>query len=151
MKYSFILLLILLVGCSLNADQESALNKAVSSYMNACNTGAVLSYVSFTHPDVVRHYRAQGDSTFQKRFTLVTVDDGGTFLQDGTIREIQSKENQIHVLYEFLIVKSRLFVETAEEKNIVAISEDNGVTWFFADEKDYKNEEIFKSNERLLN
>lgn len=119
--------------------------------MNACNTGAVLSYVSFTHPDVVRHYRAQGDSTFQKRFTLVTVDDGGTFLQDGTIREIQSKENQIHVLYEFLIVKSRLFVETAEEKNIVAISEDNGVTWFFADEKDYKNEEIFKSNERLLN
>jgi hypothetical protein len=138
------------VGCSLNADQEASLNRAMMSYVNSHNNGTVMSFVSFTHPDVVGYYENKGDEAFRKKFELFAEEDGGDFLQDGIIREIESEGNNIHVEYTFMSIENRIYEQVGKELEIIAISEDNGSTWFFVDATDYINDAIFDKKKRLL-
>jgi hypothetical protein len=151
MKIYFIGLLFLLVSaCTLSANQEASLQKAMSSYLAAHNNGAVMAFVGFTHPNVVGFYQEKGDSVFRERFELFDAENGGDFLQDGTIKKIETIGNSIHVQYIFESYQVRGLDERFSELSIIAISSDDGKTWFFADQQDYVNDSIFNPKERLI-
>ncbi|MGB0915164.1 MAG: hypothetical protein ACPGVI_03785 [Crocinitomicaceae bacterium] len=149
MKFLPIILLLLLTGCTLSADQEASLNDAMVSYVNSKNNGVVMSYVAFTHPNSVAHYKAQGDSAFTAKFDL-SDSEYDPFLQDGNIREIETEGDKITVKYNFLNVSGNYFEEQSEEVVIFAISEDAGSTWFFIEEEDYFNNDIISEENRLI-
>jgi len=148
-KYARFFLLILLGSCALNGDQESTLNNAVTSYIDARNNGILMSYVAFTHPNTVAYYKNQGDSLFVAKFDLAS-EENSVYLQDGNIKEIQSAGNVIHVKYAFLGIDED-DNQSAGEITIYAISNDDGASWYFMDASDYENEKILKSSDRLIN
>ena len=108
-----------------------------------------MAYVGYTHPNVVGFYEEQGDEEFREKFELFSPEDGGSYIQDGNVREIAKKNGQIHVRYEFDRYSDMDYTDDGKV-SIVAISIDDGVTWFFAEEQDYKNEDIFSKDEQLI-
>lgn len=142
-----ILLLFVLFGCALNADQERILNEAQRAYADARNEADVLKYVGFTHPSVIAHYKNLADTLFQKKFDLST--DAYT-IQDGTIRKIKKQGESIHVDYLFKTIEKGSFGVFGDDVHIMAISEDNGKSWFFLDESDYRNEQIIAAKYQLI-
>ena len=150
MKIFAVLLVFVLVGCSLNADQEASLNDAVVSYVNSKNNGVVMSYVAFTHPDAVAFYKDKGDSAFTEKFDLSN-SEYDPFLQDGNIKEIKSSGENITVKYNFLNITGDYFEEVASDFVLFAISSDGGETWFFIEEADYYNNDIISSESRMIN
>ncbi|MDG1332961.1 MAG: hypothetical protein P8P74_11575 [Crocinitomicaceae bacterium] len=150
MKWCYLCFILLLIGsCTLSSSQEATLHKAVTSYVDAHNNGAVMAYVGYTHPNIVGFYEEQGDEMFREKFELFSPDDGGKYIEDGNVREIEKGDGQIHVQYTFDQF-SDLGYSSDGEIGIIAISIDNGVTWFFAEEEDYKNEKIFSKDEQLI-
>lgn len=150
MKTYYWILLFFFVSCSLNSEQERSLHLAVTEYVASHNTGAVMSYVSLTHPNVVAYYKDLGDSVFQAKFELVSEDSEGYFLQDATVRSIKKDNGKVHVLYRFLRVDQDYLTPTADECEIVAISDDDGKKWFFMEMEDYKNDAIYEKKNRLI-
>ena len=139
-------LLLLLGSCTLNADQEASLNNALTSYINSRNNGAVMSYVAFTHPNIVSYYKNEGDSVFQSHFD-VSNEYTRPFFQDGLIRTTEKRDKSIHVKYLFKKIEASDFDIQANDAIIIAMSDDNGTSWFFAEEEDYFNLKIFKKDE----
>lgn len=149
-KLSLYLLLLLITACSLNAEQEASLHKSKTQYINGYNEGEVATYVAFTHPNAVAYYKNLGDSLFKEKYNL-SVEMNRPFLQDGTIRKIESRGNEIHVKYEFLSIGIEdYFGDNPMKKIIYAISVDDGQSWFFVDEEDYFNEKIISKKDRLI-
>lgn len=145
--YYIILLLLMAVSCTLSADQEKSLNEAQRAYVDARNEADVLKYVGYTHPNVIAHYKHLADSSFQKKFDLS--EDPYT-IQDGTIREIKTDNNSIHVAYLFKTIEKGSYGEFGEDRIIVAISEDSGKTWFFLEKADYLNNNILPKEHQLI-
>lgn len=119
------------------------------SYINSRNNGAVMSYVGYTHPNVVAFYKSAGDSIFKANFDLSNEEER-PFYQDGIIKSIESKGKTIHVKYEFKKIESENYFLDVADIVVIAISEDDGVTWFFIDEKDYLNDKIISKKDRLV-
>ena len=145
-KYFYCILIFLLGSCALSGDQESTLNSAVNSFVDARNNGVLLSYVAYTHPNAVAYYKDQGDSLFVEKFDLSS-EENSMYLQDGNIREIKSEGSVIHVKYDFLGIIDEYDKQSGVEVTIYAISNDDGVTWFFMDASDYENVKIVKKED----
>lgn len=151
MKWCYLAFILLLIGaCSLSSSQEATLHKAVNSFVNAHNNGAVMAYVGCTHPNVVGYYENQGDSIFRQRFELFEPQNGGDLLQDGHVKEIEKNGKEIHVRYVFDRLEEKEFEQQISEIGVVAISLNDGETWFFAEDADYTNPKIFSKDEQLI-
>lgn len=137
-----------MVSCTLSADQEIALNRATTRYLDARNNGEIMSYVSLTYPKAVSFYKQKGDDAFKAKFGSDSTEL--SFIQDGNIRVTSSTNNVIHVKYSFLKIIGDPYGNLSEEIFIYAISEDDGRSWMYLDEIDYLNDEILTSNERLI-
>ena len=149
MKYAYLLLFFVLIGCTLSADQETALNDAMTAYTSARNNGEVMTYVAYTYPDVVAYYKDEGDSSFIKKFGGEDL-DYLPYIQDGNLRDVEFNGSKIHVKYQFLEIQDALFEIDSREIIIFAISEDDGKNWYFMDELDYMNEAVFSQERRLI-
>ena len=77
-------------------------------------------------------------------------ENGGDFLQDGNLKVIETKGNVIHAHYVFDSFRTRGLDQEVSDHDIIAISNDDGKTWFFADKIDYENDSIFNPKERLI-
>jgi len=117
--------------------------------VDAHNNGAVMAYVGYTHPNIVGFYEDQGDEMFREKFELFSPEDGGVYLEDGNVKEIEKQNGQIHVRYIFDKYSDLDYSDDAEV-GVIAMSIDDGVTWFFAEEEDYTNEKIFSKDEQLI-
>lgn len=144
------LLLLLFVGCTLSADQEASLNNAKIEYVNARNSGQVMTYVAYTHPDVVAYYKELGDSMFVEKFGDSNGLAQGTFLQDGNIRNTEFNGDKIHVKYSFLEIDQLDFQMGSRDVIIYAVSNDDGKNWFFIEEEDYRNTAIIPEEKQLI-
>lgn len=149
MKKIFFFLLLIISACSLTGNQEQALNRAVTSYVDARNDAVLLSYVAFTHPNVVAYYKDKGDSLFLNKFNL-NEEHNWMYIQDGNQKLIEKSSNNIHVKYSFIASNEFEFDNGVKEIFILAISNDNGVNWFFVDEEDYTNNNIISEKDRLI-
>lgn len=136
-------------ACTLNADQEASLNNAMFAYINSRNKGVVMSFVAYTHPDVVNYYKTAGDSIFTGKFDLMQYENPYE-LNDGNILTINSDGDIIHVQYSFtsLIFGTNEIVN--EDFIIFALSDDNGISWSFMEEDDYLNDQIMDPSDRLI-
>lgn len=108
-----------------------------------------MAYVSYTHPNVVGFYENQGDSIFRQKFELFSSESGGDYIQEGNVKEIEKRNDQIHVRYIFDSYTDE-YDASVVDLGLIALSVDDGVTWFFAQEEDYKNEKIFSKDEQLI-
>lgn len=139
------MLLLFIQACTMSASQETTLNNAKTSFIKSKNEGVVMSYVAYTLPEVVSFYKSSGDSSFQKRFDLS--EENRPYLSDGNLRQIESKDEVIHVRYEF----NNSDLERGEKESIFALSKNDGKSWFFVERDDYYNDAIFPSEKRLIN
>lgn len=145
--FIFSLLLLVFSACSLNAEQEASLSESTTRFLESRRKGALLAYVSMHHPDVVRYYKEQGDEIFTEKFVVTASEH---FADEAIIQETEKNGKEIHVLY-----KSRKIDEWNVDKEsgwdyFVAISDDNGKTWFYMDKQDYVNKSIAKGLKRLI-
>lgn len=150
MKYFALLFLIVSISCcTLNSAQEKSLQQALNEYIAVHNDGKVTGFASLTHPSVLKYYTKLGDDAFSQKFELIDTSYNSTLWQDAIIRSTKKNDKKIHVLY---LVKE--FSNNKEMElgtvNIVAISEDDGVNWSFLEERDYRNDDIWAEEERLL-
>jgi hypothetical protein len=150
MNRILLLLLLFAVGCTLSADQEAALNNARIEYTNARNNGQVMTYVAYTHPDAVAHYKELGDSAFVAKFGSENRLLEAKFIQDANIRDTEMDGDHIHVKYSFLEIDQFDFTLEQNELFIIAISDDDGKNWFFIEEEDYRNTEIIPEDKQLI-
>lgn len=143
------LILLFLACCTLNADQEVSLNNARFAYINSRNNGVVMSYVAYTHPNVVDYYKTLGDSNFTMKFDLFQY--GSPYeLNDGGIVEMKSEAKSIHVKYRYTSITLGNNKMKNDDFIILAISDDDGSAWYFMDEDDYLNDKIMDPSDRLI-
>lgn len=148
MKYLFILLsLVVLASCALNADQEQKLNQSMAGYLHARNDCQLVSYVAFTYPAVVADYKEQGDSIFQAKFDCT---QDSIIWNDPTIRLIQQEGKSIHALIDVEQVDEYSYEVLKDKQQIVAISEDNGNSWFFVEHAYYVDKSKLNNLKRLI-
>lgn len=144
---SVVFSLILLASCALNADQEQKLNQSMAGYLQARNNCQLISYVAFTYPAVVADYKEQGDSIFQAKFDCT---QDSIIWNDPTIRQIQQEGNMIQALVDVAQVDEYSYDILKEKKKIVAVSEDNGTSWFFMEHAYYVDKSKLKKLKRLI-
>ena len=104
-----------------------------------------MSYVAYTLPEAVAYYKSKGDSVFQKRFDL-SKEQLSEFIQDGNISKVVNESPIIHVKFNFISNN----ITDGESEVIYAISENDGSSWFFAEEVDYKNDKIISEMKQLI-
>lgn len=141
------ILFLFLLSCTLNSEQEAELNESTQSYLTARHNGAILMYVSKTHPEVIRFYKNLGDSSFIQKFELSPTE---FTINDASIERIKKSSDDIHVLYTSQSIGYESGSEDKEEFKFVAISADNGHQWLYMDYEDYVNKSIAPSLKRLL-
>lgn len=144
---SVVFSLILLASCALNADQEQKLNQSMAGYLQARNNCQLISYVAFTYPAVVADYKEQGDSIFQAKFDCT---QDSIILNDPTIRQIQQEGNMIQALVDVAQVDEYTYDILTEKQKFVAVSEDNGNSWFFMEHAYYVDKSKLKKLKRLI-
>jgi hypothetical protein len=147
MRFTFPIVLFLLVSCELSTDQEMALNSSIQNIVKSRNEGDALMYLGLTHPSVVRYYKDQGDSIVKVRFQQVQRrgatryyyedDADGIFYWDRYFQKsIQKESDEIQVKIEV-----RGYFTDGEMKDstffLFALSPDKGQSWTFAEEQDY--------------
>lgn len=108
----------------------------------------MLSFVGVVYPPVVAHYKNKGDSSFHYKFDLST-ESNRPLLTDGTILGTKKDDRTIHIKYRFSELNDVLD-GGSEYKIHYAITEDDGVNWFFLEEVDYLNDSILNKNNRLF-
>jgi len=144
--FTILFLTLVIAACSLNARQEASLSESTTNYIEARKAGALLAYVSMQHPEVVKHYKSKGDSAFVKKFNVEPKD---YFSEDPFIKQIAEKGSRIHVLYEAKVIPSEWEQAEEEVRKFVAISENNGKSWFYMDWSDYVDKSVAPDFERM--
>lgn len=139
--------LLILASCALNADQEQKLNQSLAGYLHARNECQLVSYVAFTYPGVVEDYKEQGDSVFQAKFDCTN--DSITW-NDPTIRLIQQEGQSIHALIDVAQVDEYSYEILKDKEQLIAISEDDGNSWFFIEHAYYVDKSKLIKLKRLI-
>jgi hypothetical protein len=122
------------VACTLTSEQEERLNKQIQRYVSALNENRSLEVVAFTHPKIVESIKKDGDSSFLVHFHQK--DDSSRYcFANPLYRETKVLGKSIQRKY--WIEKYTTNEEITDQYCIFALSEDNGNTWFLAQETEY--------------
>lgn len=143
-------LVVLFVQCTLSAKQEAALNSSLAKYIQARNECMVTGLVGFTHPELVKDFKAAGDSLFSVKFDCENNPEYYYAIQNATLRSTSTEGENIHVLYEFDGYGELEDEYKKRNFKLVAISENNGVNWFFIPWKDYTNDTLCENLKHLI-
>ncbi|MCO5260962.1 MAG: hypothetical protein M9916_12535 [Crocinitomicaceae bacterium] len=146
----FFALAIVLVSCTLNAEQETSLNQHLGKYIKAKNNCMLVGIIGFTYPQYVRELKEQGDSIFLQTIDC-TQDNKNKQLYDPIIRSSAKDGNNIHVYCELKIEATKNEKSTEELYKTIAISEDKGKTWYFIPFEVYQDKQHCKAMKRLIN
>lgn len=151
MKNIFFLCLFLLISfaCSLSSKQEKTLNKSLVIYLKSIEENNPLIQTSLTHPDFLKYIYSKGDNYFLQIFGK-NYKEEHLEIMFPVIRQVKFDKNNIHVLFELKKEYISEGVNHVKPVFYVAISEDNGKTWFFVNIKLYRNKKICKKIKRLL-
>lgn len=140
----------LLLACSLNSEQERQLNKSLSNYLNAKNSGSILEYSSLIYPELIREWKTSGIDTLKEKVKLKT-DTTELKHYDNPYIILTKKENKtIQIKYQLDCYQNEYTSSEKTKVYLYAISDDEGKSWFFVDEKDYLNPQSCKKLKRLI-
>lgn len=148
LKSVYICLILFLVGCSLSASQEQELNRQTGIYLDAKEKNSILMIVAKTHPSFVKYAKTKGDEYFQTTFKEHGLEE--LIYIDPRIMKIESVDDKIHVLYEI----DKEYIKNGENHHdtakFLAISDDDGLTWYYLNYGVYTNEKICLDIPRLI-
>lgn len=143
-----IFVLAILFSCTLNSTQETALNQHLSHYLTAKKQCSGVGMAGFSHPEYVKEVKEQGDSIFQATFSCKENKKG--LIYDATLRKSNSKGDNIQIYYQLDTYNPNTGERQKRVESIVALSDDDGKTWFFMPTSVYKDKNTVKSVERLI-
>lgn len=144
----FFMALILVTSCDLNAEQEQKLNSQIGRYMKSYNESRTLELAALTHASAVKYYHEKGDTAFLNHFhkeaesldEYESLDERRSYIGDYSIKQVKKSGKDIQCKFS---VKVYTAVEELDSNYpIYAISSDEGKTWYFLMDDDYKNKEI---------
>ncbi len=140
----------LLLACSLNSEQERQLNKSLSNYLNAKNSGSILEYSSLIYPELIREWKTSGIDTLKEKVKLKT-DTTELKHYDNPFIILTKKENKtIQIKYQLDCYQNEYTSSEKTKVYLYAISDNEGKSWFFIGEKDYLNPQTCKKLKRLI-
>jgi hypothetical protein len=133
----------------MTATQEQELNKQTGIYLDAIEKESYLLVVAKTHPDFVKYAKEKGDDYFKSAFE--NNGEEQVIFSNPIMEQVQSDDDDIQVLYS--VDKEYILKGESEKQTIkmVALSQDNGKTWFFLNPAAYKNKKIKYTFPKLLN
>jgi hypothetical protein len=136
----FLSLLWFLVACSLTANQEKSLNRAIIQYQNAYNKELTILEVSLTHPCVIDAHLSDTGS-LKKLFI-----HSGSSLENYDIQDIDKDGADMKVKLTFDYLNGQTEMQDSK-KTIYALSSNRGESWFFlsASHMKYLNCKRFKN------
>jgi hypothetical protein len=136
----FLSLLWFLVACSLTANQEKSLNRAIIQYQNAYNKELTILEVSLTHPCVIDAHLSDTGS-LKKLFI-----HPGSSIENYDIEEIDKDGADMKVKLTFDYLNGQAELKDSK-KTIYALSSNRGESWFFlsASHVKYLNCKRFKN------
>lgn len=143
----FLLVMLLISACTLNSEQERNLNQSLSDYLLAKNECRMLNLVAFTYPELVASIKAEGDSSFMAYFNCSA---DSVYFDDPTIRSSVKKNKEIQVCYELRARKMNNVEFGTFKHELIAVSHDNGNSWFFLDKKEYVNKSRISKLKKLI-
>lgn len=144
----YIFLAVLVGACSLSASQEQELNKQTGIYLDAHERNAILVVVSKTHPSFVKYAKSKGGSYFKSVFENDQMEE--LVYINPMIEKIRNKGDHLQVLYKVEKEYIRNGENHRDKSNFVALSDDDGKTWYFLDYATYANKKICREIPRLL-
>lgn len=145
----------ILVSCSLSTEQEMELNHSLNNMIQARNDGDGLSYLNFTHPAIVKHYKDKGDSILKKKFQEIPKrSERGHFENDsliywgtGYVKEVRNQDSVIQARIEIQLYKNHELLDS--NAVFYATSFENETDWIFANSNDYFSS-VFPVEHRLF-
>jgi len=122
----FIALLCLLFACSLSANQEKSLNRAIIQYQNSYNKELTILEVSLTHPCVIDAYLS--DTSKLKNLFV----HHGASITNYDIQDIETDgaHMKVKLTFDYLYGQSD---QKDSKKTVYALSSNRGESWFFLD------------------
>ncbi len=140
--------LILFASCDLNAEQEQRLNSQIGRYMKAYNESRTLELAALTHSSAVKFYHAKGDTAFLNHFhkeaenvdEFEALAERRSYIGDYSIKQVKQSGKDIQCKFSVKVYTA--IEELDNDYPIYAISSDEGKTWYFLMDDDYKNKEI---------
>lgn len=150
----FLVLLIFATGCELTTEQETQLNKDLSNLLSVRNNGDALSYLNYTHPIIVKHYKSLGDSVYKSRFQSISPKTSRDYLDSNEFywtnayqKDIISGDSLIQVKIQVNLAKGYDKIDSTA--TIYGIAKKNGSNWLFVEQQDYFSG-YFPENLRLF-
>jgi hypothetical protein len=122
----FLSLLWFLVACSLTANQEKSLNRAIIQYQNAYNKELTILEVSLTHPCVIDAHLSD-TGKLKKLFVHPAAS-----LENYDIQSIDKDGADMKVKLTFDYLNGQAEIQDSK-KTIYALSSNRGESWFFLD------------------
>jgi hypothetical protein len=142
-------------SCKMSTEQELSLNKSLLRMVEARNSGDALSYLNFTHPAIVKHYTAQGDSALIKKFQEVPVMGSRDDLkQEGLIRwgegytkEVKQNDSILQAEVEIQLYREYELLDSTAIFYATCFKDE--LDWNFVNESDY-GKSYFPASLRLF-
>jgi hypothetical protein len=126
----------------MNTEQETQLNKDLSNLISVRNNGDALSYLNFTHPIVVKHFKSLGDSIYKNRFQVISpkssrydLDTAEVYWTNSYQKSVKSDDSLLQV--EIQISLARGYDKIDSTNTIYGIAKKNGSNWLFVEQQDY--------------
>lgn len=150
----FVVLLIFSASCELSTEQETQLNQDLSNLLSVRNSGDALSYLNYTHPIIVKHYKSLGDSVYKRRFQSISPKTSRDYLDSNEVywtnayqKEIKSDDSLIQVKVQITLAKGYNKIDSTS--TIYGIAKKNGSNWLFVEQQDYFSD-YFPENLRFF-
>ncbi len=137
MRINFLLFLTLIItfSCSLNAEQEQNLNKAISFFFLSINRDLKLSIAASTHPLILRELKKESDEKLKSYLKPKQY-----IWTDAIIGKSKTNGAILHIQLKVAMINKDTYVKTSNRLRLYAISEDNGMNWYFVDYKIYESD-----------
>jgi hypothetical protein len=102
----------------------------------AVNQDLKLSRASYMHPSVLKYYKNKGQREFKNLFVTEKL-----LWTDAVMGKIETDGDNIQVELKIALKKDEFSTSEKERISIYALSNNNGSSWFFVENEDYKCEE----------
>jgi hypothetical protein len=151
---SLIISVLVFTSCELSTQQETQLNKDLSNLLSVRNNGDALSYLNYTHPIIVKHYKSLGDSVYKNRFQSISPKSSRDYLDTSEIywtnayqKAIKSNDSLVQVKVQITLARGSERIDSTS--TLYGIAMKKGSNWLFIEQEDYFSE-YFPAELRLF-
>lgn len=139
--------------CTLSTQQETQLNANMNQFIILRNDGDALSFMDYTHPIIVKHYKQKGDSIFKAKFQEVPrrqeqgkVKSELIYWDQGYIKGTAANDSLVQAKIQVSLIKDYKALDSSTL--FFGITTTTASNWTFVSKEDYFS--IFPEELRLF-